>query len=76
LEADAERTFKNPLLRQDMVGMLFRVADGDYHQGLGYLAGACVSLVCVCLGGEGGGGGGGGGGEIKDSGGVDDFCLF
>jgi tetratricopeptide (TPR) repeat protein len=38
LEADAERTFKNELLRQDMVHMLSRVADGDYHQGLGYLA--------------------------------------
>jgi hypothetical protein len=34
LEADAERTFRNVLLRQDMVGLLEQVADGDYHQGL------------------------------------------
>lgn len=38
LEADAERTFKNPLLRVDMVALLAQVANGDYHQGLGYLA--------------------------------------
>ena len=32
LAADAERTFKNEALRGDMVALLTRVADGDYHQ--------------------------------------------
>ena len=42
---DAERTFKTESFRQQMIKVLETVADGDYHQGMGYLTGFLLLLV-------------------------------
>ena len=45
LAADAERTFKTAAVRARMVALLTAVADGDYHQGLGYVAAFLALLL-------------------------------
>jgi hypothetical protein len=42
---DAERTFKTEPFREQMIKVLELVADGDYHQGMGYLTGFLLLLV-------------------------------
>ena len=42
---DAERTFKTEPFRQQMIKVLETVADGDYHQGMGYLTGFLLLVV-------------------------------
>ena len=42
---DAERTFKTEPYREQMIKVLELVADGDYHQGMGYLTGFLLLVV-------------------------------
>mmetsp|Transcript_4797 Transcript_4797/g.9477 ORF Transcript_4797/g.9477 Transcript_4797/m.9477 type:complete len:354 (+) Transcript_4797:136-1197(+) len=42
---DAERTFKTEPFRKQMIQVLELVADGDYHQGMGYFCGFLLLLV-------------------------------
>lgn len=42
---DAERTFKTEPFRKQMISVLELVADGDYHQGMGYFCGFMLLLV-------------------------------
>jgi hypothetical protein len=42
---DAERTFKDESFRKQMISTLEAVADGDYHQGMGYFCGFMLLLI-------------------------------